>query len=111
MTTAWSRASSRDTVRHRTVTQYKLEGDLTKQRSRDYPIDVPAKPTRPDITFSSRLAQMDRKRLPWLSAMTARSKLRGQKKESPLAPVESILVAKVSIRECRCCGDIDQVVT
>ena len=49
-------------------------------------------------------------------AMTARSKLRGQKKEAassfcPFAPVESFLVAKVSIGERRCCGDIDRVVT
>ena len=48
--------------------------------------------------------------------MTARSKLRGQKKEAassfcPFAPVESFLVAKVSIGERRCCGDIDRVVT
>ena len=49
-------------------------------------------------------------------AMTARSKLRGQKKEAassscPFAPVESFLVAKVSIGVRRCCGDIDRVVT
>ena len=48
--------------------------------------------------------------------MTARSKLRGQKKEAassfcPFAPVESFLVAKVGIGERRCCGDVDRVVT
>ena len=45
------------------------------------------------------------------------SKLLGQRKEAasssfcPFAPVESFLVAKVSIGESRCCGDIDRVVT
>ena len=48
--------------------------------------------------------------------MTARSKLREENKEAassfyPFAPVESILVAKVSIGERRCCWDIDRVVT
>ena len=45
--------------------------------------------------------------------MTARAKLRGQKKEAassfqacPFAPIESILVAKVIIGERRRCGDI-----
>ena len=46
--------------------------------------------------------------------MTARSKLRGPKKEAasscPFARVESFLVAKVSIGERRCCGDVDRVV-
>ena len=47
---------------------------------------------------------------------TAQSKLRGQKKEAassfcPFAPVESFLVEKVSIGKCRCCWDIDRVVT
>ena len=48
--------------------------------------------------------------------MTARSKLRGQKKEAassvchgPFVPVESFLVARVSIGERSCCGDIDRV--
>ena len=46
--------------------------------------------------------------------MTVRSKLRGQKNEGassfcPFAPVESLLVAKVSIGERRLCGNIDRV--
>ena len=48
--------------------------------------------------------------------MTAQSKLRKHKKETassfcPFAPVESFLVAKVSIWERRFCLDIDRVVT
>ena len=51
--------------------------------------------------------------------MAARPKLelRGQKEAAssfchgPFAPVESFMVAKVSIRERRCCGDIDRAVT
>ena len=71
---------------------------------------------RPGALGREPLSGLQRSRTSESAPTTARSKLRGQKKEAassscPFAPVESFLVAKVSIGVRRCCGDMDRVVT
>ena len=70
---------------------------------------------KPDVTAVVRVRVLIAK-FKLCHLMTARSKLRGQKGNSasvfcPFAPVESFLVAKVSMRERQSRGDVDRVVT